>query len=111
MALVVLVTERLSEGLRGAISKWLVEVGPGTYVGTLSARVREELWAQVAEWTANDQLGYALLVHPAPTEQGFRIDAQGDSTYAVRDRDGIDLVERHHKRRDDSEGGDFPVPW
>ena len=30
--------------VRGDLSKWLLEISTGVYVGNLSARVRDELW-------------------------------------------------------------------
>ncbi|WUF66177.1 type I-E CRISPR-associated endoribonuclease Cas2e [Streptomyces decoyicus] len=37
--------------LRGALTRWLVEVTPELYVGTVSAKVRDELWKTVANST------------------------------------------------------------
>lgn len=58
--------------LRGDLSKWLVEINAGVYVGRVSARVRDELWQRVCE---NLRDGRATMVFRANTEQGmdFRV--------------------------------------
>ena len=33
--------------LRGDLTKWMIEINTGVYVGNLSARVREELWIRI----------------------------------------------------------------
>lgn len=98
MSLHVLVTERLSPGLRGAISQWYVEVNPGIYVGTISARIREELWAQIEEWVLINDIGYALDISPTDNEQGYAMRTAGTSRYGIRDYDGLQLVSRQHER-------------
>ncbi|TWP32833.1 type I-E CRISPR-associated endoribonuclease Cas2e [Leekyejoonella antrihumi] len=97
MTLTVIVTERLSPGLRGVISKWLIEVNPGTYIGSLSARVRTELWEEVSNWVISNDLGYALLIHPDNTEQGYTMQSWGTSTYQITDHHGLTLINRQHE--------------
>jgi len=96
MSLTVFVTERLSPGLRGVISKWLVEVNPGVYVGTLSARVRSEVADEVASWVLAKELGYALMIYPTNSEQGYAMEAWGTSRYGIVDLDGLALVSEQH---------------
>ncbi|WP_409484399.1 type I-E CRISPR-associated endoribonuclease Cas2e [Arsenicicoccus dermatophilus] len=96
MSLQVLVTERLSPGLRGALSQWYVEINPGVFVGTVSARIRDQLWSQVEEWVTGDEIGYALAVYPATTEQGYELRSVGTSRYAVVDHHGLALISRQH---------------
>ena len=42
--MIVLVVTACPAGLRGDLTKWLLEVTPGVFVGTPSARVRDLLW-------------------------------------------------------------------
>lgn len=35
--------------LRGDLSKWLLEINTGVYVGQLNPRVREELWKRILQ--------------------------------------------------------------
>ena len=76
--------------LRGDLSKWLVEINAGVYVGRVSARVRDELWQRVCE---NLRDGRATMVFRANTEQGldFRVH---NTTWIPVDYDGIQLMLR-----------------
>ncbi|WP_418155954.1 type I-E CRISPR-associated endoribonuclease Cas2e [Actinoalloteichus caeruleus] len=75
--------------LRGALSRWLVEATPQLYVGTVSARVREELWTAVSACVGD---GVAVLVHPADNEQGFELRTAGHRRRRPVDFDGLTLV-------------------
>ena len=46
--MIVLVLSAVPEGLRGHV-RGALEISPGVFVGTLSARVRERLWDIVTE--------------------------------------------------------------
>lgn len=74
--------------LRGDLSKWLIEIQTGVYVGKVSARVRDALWARIKE---NAKKGKATLVYPAKNEQrmSFRVH---NTTKELIDFDGIKLV-------------------
>ena len=41
----VMLLERVSPGLRGELTRWLLELKAGVFVGRVSAMVRERLWA------------------------------------------------------------------
>ena len=45
--MVVIVLSAAPASLRGALTRWLMEVSSGVFVGHLSARVREQLWELV----------------------------------------------------------------
>lgn len=75
--------------VRGALSRWMLEPTPGLYVGTLSAKVRDELWAVIAASVGD---GSAVLVHAADTEQRFAIQTAGESRRAPVDLDGLALI-------------------
>ena len=36
-------------GLRGFLTRWLMEISPGVFIGGPSARIREALWAEVTD--------------------------------------------------------------
>ncbi|MDN3355842.1 type I-E CRISPR-associated endoribonuclease Cas2e [Actinomadura sp. DC4] len=88
-SMTVLSTTAVPDHLRGALSRWLIEVMPGVYVGTVSARVRDELWNAVVG-TIGD--GAAVLVHPDNTEQGFSLRTAGERRRKPVDFDGLTLV-------------------
>ena len=60
-SMVVLATTAVPDHLRGALSRWMIEVTPGMFVGTLSAKVRDELWTAASAVVGD---GAAVLVHP-----------------------------------------------
>ncbi|MFJ6199595.1 type I-E CRISPR-associated endoribonuclease Cas2e [Micromonospora sp. NPDC092111] len=87
--MVVLATTAVPDHLRGALSRWMIEVTPGMFVGTLSAKVRDELW-NAASAVVGD--GAAVLIHPDDTEQGFTLRTAGQRRRRPTDFDGLTLV-------------------
>jgi len=75
--------------VRGAISRWLVEAAPGLYVGSVSARVREELWPAVKDVIGD---GAAVCTFPDDSEQGYRLRTAGDRRRETVHFDGLTLV-------------------
>ncbi|MEV5983802.1 type I-E CRISPR-associated endoribonuclease Cas2e [Streptomyces sp. NPDC052051] len=88
-SMLVIATTAVPDHLRGALSRWTTEVVPGIFVGSVSARVRDELWNSVTEVVAD---GAAVLVHPAPTEQGYAIRTAGTRRRVPVDFDGLTLM-------------------
>lgn len=76
--------------LRGDLTKWLLEINTGVYVGNISARVREELWARICE---NLKTGRATMVFRAGNEQ--RMDFWVHNTiWEPVDYEGLKLIRR-----------------
>ncbi|WNI18719.1 type I-E CRISPR-associated endoribonuclease Cas2e [Actinacidiphila sp. ITFR-21] len=75
--------------LRGALTRWLLEVTPDLYVGTVSAKVRDELWTSVAASTGH---GTAVLIYPTDNEQGFTLQTAGPQRREPLDFDGMTLI-------------------
>lgn len=77
-------------GLRGDLTKWLLEINPGVFVGQVSARVREKLWERIIETTKG---GRVTMVFNTNNEQrlDFRVH---NSTWEPIDFDGIKLMLR-----------------
>ena len=82
--------------LRGDLSKWLIEINVGVYVGRVSARVREELWKRVVK---SVKAGRATMVYRAQNEQGmaFRVH---NSEWLPIDFDGLKLMLHPCHRRE-----------
>ncbi|MFD0555680.1 CRISPR-associated protein Cas2 [Stackebrandtia endophytica] len=88
--LVVINTTAVPDHVRGALTRWMIEPTPGMYVGTLSARVRDELWQAVAGSVGD---GAATIVYPhADFEQRFIIHTAGYRRREVIDCDGLQLI-------------------
>ncbi|MEE4543601.1 type I-E CRISPR-associated endoribonuclease Cas2e [Streptomyces sp. V4-01] len=99
-SMIVLSATAIPDHLRGALSRWLLEVTPELYVGSVSARVREELWTAIAATTAH---GTAVLAHPADNEQGFTIRTAGNHRRNPLDFDGLTLVAFQREHRETAE--------
>ncbi len=88
--MVVLILTACPVGLRGHVTRWLLEISPGVFVGKVSARVREELWQRVVE-LAKD--GRAIMVFNKRSEQGLSFRVHG-SDWEPCDFDGLTLIRR-----------------
>ncbi|MFE3455542.1 type I-E CRISPR-associated endoribonuclease Cas2e [Nonomuraea sp. NPDC059194] len=100
-SMIVISTTAIPDHVGGALSRWLIEPCPGLYVGTVSARVRDELWSAVSA-TVGD--GLAVLIHAADTEQGFAMRTAGHRRRHVVDFDGLQLIKFvSDKRNEDLE--------
>ena len=77
-------------GIRGDVTKWLMEISTGIYVGQLSQRAREALWERVCKHTGT---GSAIMVYSARNEQGFSYRVHNTQWQPV-DIDGITLMRR-----------------
>lgn len=87
--MMVLATTAVPPHLKGALSRWTIEVAPGIFVGTISARIRDELW-DITKETVGD--GAAVLVHPAENEQGYAVRTAGTRRREPADFDGLTLM-------------------
>lgn len=76
--------------VRGDLSKWLLEISTGVYVGNLSARVRDELWGRICEHVKD---GRATMVYSSNGEQKLDF-AVHNTTWIPVDYDGIKLVRK-----------------
>ncbi|MBC7928615.1 MAG: type I-E CRISPR-associated endoribonuclease Cas2, partial [Bryobacteraceae bacterium] len=72
--MVTIVMERVPPSVRGELSRWMLELHAGVFVGKISALVREELWAWLQPKLRN---GWAVLVYSNNTEQGFSFEIHG----------------------------------
>ena len=88
--MVVLTLNNCPASLRGDITKWLVEINAGVYVGRVSARVRDLLWERVCD---SIKQGSATMVYSTKNEQhmDFRVH---NNQWEPIDFDGIKLVLR-----------------
>ncbi|MBW1947245.1 MAG: type I-E CRISPR-associated endoribonuclease Cas2 [Deltaproteobacteria bacterium] len=87
--MVVLILERVPPGLRGEITRWLLEPKAGVFVGSVSGMVRERLWAKV---TKESRGGGCLMIHTSNKEQGFAVKIWGDPSRTVEDFEGLSLI-------------------
>jgi CRISPR-associated protein Cas2 len=88
--MVVIVLTACPVGLRGHLTQWLLEIAAGVYVGHVTARVRDRLWARVIELAGP---GRALMVFQVRGEQRLSFKVH-DHHWQPVDHDGITLMRR-----------------
>ncbi|MBK6887880.1 MAG: type I-E CRISPR-associated endoribonuclease Cas2 [Tetrasphaera sp.] len=92
MTVIVLVAA--APGLRGHLTRWLVEVQAGVFVGTPSRRIRDRLWTVLSDRIGDGQV---VMVEPAGNEQGWAVRTAGKQRWAPVDFDGLMLVARQRR--------------
>ncbi|MET8750358.1 type I-E CRISPR-associated endoribonuclease Cas2e [Streptomyces sp. NPDC004667] len=86
----VIVLTQCPAGLRGFLTRWLLEISPGVFIGGPSARIRAALWEEVKQYAGN---GRALLAYNTDNEQGFAFETHDHKWHPV-DREGVTLIHR-----------------
>lgn len=89
MTVVVLVAA--PDGLRGHLTRWMVEVAPGVFVGNPNSRVRERVWLTLSDRIGD---GQAVMVEPARNEQRWSVRTAGRDRWYPVDYDGLILSAR-----------------
>lgn len=89
-SMVVVVLTACPAGLRGDLTRWLMEIAPGVYVGNLNARVRDRLWERILSLVSN---GRAIMVYSADNEQHLAFRTWQPDWEPVQS-DGIELVRK-----------------
>ncbi|PDW01456.1 type I-E CRISPR-associated endoribonuclease Cas2e [Candidatus Viridilinea mediisalina] len=85
----VIVLERVPASVRGELSRWMLEIHTGVFVGSLSAKVRDLVWQQICEQMSD---GAGFLVYQTNNEQGFAIRSRGTTNRKVIEVEGLFLV-------------------
>lgn len=86
----VILLERVPTSLRGELTRWMLELKSGVFVGKVSALVRDKLWERVC---ANMKGGAGMLIYSSDAEQGFTMRFWGDTARTIVDFDGLSLVQ------------------
>lgn len=87
--MLVIVVENVPNRLRGRVAVWLIEIRAGVYVGDLSVKVREMLWAQIEQGIEG---GNAIMAWSTNTESGFDFLTLGENRRLPVEFDGLKLV-------------------
>lgn len=87
--MVVITLEKVPPSLRGELSRSMIEVQTGVYVGTMTAQVRDDLWNKVVQYAGS---GRCTQLYHANNEQGFLIRTHGEMNRCVIEIDGYQLV-------------------
>lgn len=87
--MVLMVLENVPKSLKGELTRWLMEVQTGVFIGSISASVRDLLWAKCVEKSAG---GCCCQAWRTNNEQGFTFRLAGDSKRQAVDFDGLELI-------------------
>jgi len=88
--MMVLILHKIRQGLRGRLTRWLIQPQTNVYVGHPSARIRDRIWKLVRD-EIDLKGGGAILIHPAANEQGCEIVSYGDPPRDMVDFEGLKL--------------------
>lgn len=105
--MVVMVLTACPPGVRGDLTRWLLEIAPGVFVGRLSARVRERLWQRVCSFVKS---GRAIMVYTARNEQHLEFEVF-QSDWVPVDCEGLRLIKRPAGTDDATLMGSLPAGW
>ncbi|MFE1957620.1 type I-E CRISPR-associated endoribonuclease Cas2e [Streptomyces sp. NPDC059479] len=94
----VIVLSNCPVGLRGFLTRWLLEISPGVFLGSPSARVRDILWDEVRTYSGQ---GRALLAYQTNNEQGFTFRTH-EHAWHPTDHEGLTLLHRPSTTSDSS---------
>lgn len=84
-----MVLENAPTSVRGELTRWMLELHAGVFVGNISAAVRDALWQMVCGKLRG---GAGMMVHNAANEQGFKILICGNTSRTLEDFDGLMLI-------------------
>lgn len=90
--MLVMVLESVPVGLRGELTRWLIEPHPGVFVGHVSALVRDRLWLKCCQGLKEGGLIQAWSTN---NEQHFTLRAYGDTRREIVDFEGLQLIRLH----------------
>ncbi len=88
--MLVIVLERVPTSLRGELTRWMLELHAGVFVGKVSAQVRDLLWDQVCDQMRD---GAGFLVYQTNNEQGFALRSCGPTNRKLIQVEGLFLVQ------------------
>ena len=88
MPMIVIDLDGAKQSVLGHLSRRLLEIRPGTFVGALSARAVEQMW----QYIQDSKPRAAMLVRASKNELGMDIVSIGQHRYQACDGYGIALV-------------------
>ena len=91
--MVIMVLEKVPIGLRGELSRWLIEPHSGVFIGHTSALVREKLWEKCVK---AKQTGGIVQAWSTNTEQRFRVRTAGITQRNLIEIEGLQLITIPH---------------
>jgi CRISPR-associated protein Cas2 len=87
--MIVMILEKVPASLRGELTRWLLEVRTGVFIGHVSARVRDKLWEKCCHAKS---VGGVTQVWSTNTEQRFEMRMSGNTQREIVEHDGLQLI-------------------
>ena len=87
--MLVIVTEAVPDRLRGYLSRWLLQVRAGVFIGSYSQKVRSSILNTIK---ANIETGNVVIAWTTNNESGFDFDTIGENRRIPVELDGMKLV-------------------
>lgn len=88
--MLVIVLEDAPPRLRGYLTRLLLEVRAGVYIGEYSSRTRDRIWSVVEKEIGK---GNAVIAWSVPNDTGFDFDTCGENRRIPVLLDGLKLVQ------------------
>ena len=88
MPLTLITLTRVTNSLRGDLTKWMQEIATGVYIGNFNVKVREKLWQRIQE---NIGDGEATISYAYRNEIGYKFETINTQREAI-DLEGLPLV-------------------
>jgi CRISPR-associated protein Cas2 len=86
-----MIMENVPIGIRGELSRWLIEPKAGVFVGHVNALVRDKLWKKCCDSLED---GGIIQIWSTNNEQKFNVRVFGDTRREIVDFEGLYLVRR-----------------
>lgn len=96
--MVVMILQNVPVGLRGELSRWMLEPRAGVFVGHITAMVRDLLWERCCDASEG---GSIIQIWSTNTEQRFAMRVYGDPSRNVVQMEGLYLICRDHPLPDE----------
>lgn len=87
--MVVMILEKVSASVRGELTRWLLEIRSGVFIGHVNARVRDKLWEKCAY---KNNSGGVLQAWNSNTEQHYTMRMCGDTSRWIVEEEGLQLI-------------------
>ncbi len=87
--MVVMILESVPAPVRGELSRWLIELHPGVFIGHVSAMVRDRLWEKCCQHQAS---GGVVQAWTTNNEQHYQVRMNGKTSRTVVDYEGLQLI-------------------
>lgn len=88
--MVIMILEKVPVSLRGELSRWLIEVKTGVYIGHVTAMVRDRLWQKCNK---SRKAGSVFQAWTTNNEQHFSMRLAGENNRQVVNWEGLYLIE------------------